>query len=216
LGWVALALLLAGLVWLLMRARLWRLEGERRRLSAMVVERTEALEAANRRLKVLAEVDELTGVANRRRLDTVLRRALADGARRHRPVAVALIDLDRFKPFNDQHGHLAGDDALKRVAGVLERVFDGDEHVVARFGGDEFVVVLPGVDREEALQRAEAARDALKRSGLDLRFSIGIAIAGIGSRMESTDMLAAADRQMYVAKQAGRDGVSVTRVDRRP
>jgi diguanylate cyclase (GGDEF)-like protein len=216
LGWVALALLLAGLVWLLMRARLWRLEGERRRLSAMVVERTEALEAANRRLKVLAEVDELTGVANRRRLDTVLRRALADGARRHRPVAVALIDLDRFKPFNDQHGHLAGDDALKQVAGVLERVFDGDEHVVARFGGDEFVVVLPGVDREEALQRAEAARDALKRSGLDLRFSIGIAIAGIGSRMESTDMLAAADRQMYVAKQAGRDGVSVTRVDRRP
>jgi diguanylate cyclase (GGDEF)-like protein len=216
LGLLLLVLVLAGLVWLLMRARVWRLEADRNRLSEMVEERTEALEAANRRLKVLAEVDELTGVANRRRLDTVLRRALADGARRHRPVAVALIDVDRFKPYNDQHGHLAGDEALKRIVGVLERIFDGDDQLVARFGGDEFVVVLPGIDRERAIQLAESARDALEHSGLALKFSIGIAIAGIGSRVESAELIDAADRQMYVAKKAGRDGVSATRVDRRP
>ena len=209
-----LGLLLALLAWLLMRARVWRLEAERERLSAMVVERTEALEAANRQLKVLAEVDELTGVANRRRLDAFLRRALAESARRHRPIAVALIDLDRFKPFNDRHGHQAGDRALRRVAEALDRVFGAEDRLVARYGGDEFVVVMPNMDRDEAVARAESARSALKKLGLDLKFSIGIAIAGIGSRPEPGELLDAADRQMYVAKKAGRDGVAVTTIER--
>jgi len=207
-------LMLAFLVWLLMRARVWRLETERERLSTMVVERTEALEAANRQLKMLAEVDDLTGVANRRRLDAFLRQAVAESARRHRPIAVALIDLDRFKPFNDRHGHLAGDRALRQVAGALDRVFGAEDRLIARFGGDEFVAVMPSVDRDKAVGLAESARAALKRLGLDLKFSIGIAIAGIGSCPEPGELIDAADRQMYVAKKAGRDGIAVTTIER--
>nr|WP_240956193.1 GGDEF domain-containing protein [Wenzhouxiangella sp. XN79A] len=182
----------------------------------MVDERTRALEAANRQLKVLAEVDDLTGVANRRRLDAFLRQALDRCRRRHRPLAVALVDLDRFKPFNDRHGHLAGDRALRSVAESLDRVFGDDERLVARFGGDEFVIVMPGVDRDEAVALAEQARSALKSLGVDLKFSIGIAVAGIGSRPEPAELVEAADRQMYVAKKAGRDGVSVTTLERAP
>lgn len=211
--WAAFGLVLMLLVWGFMRARVWRLEVERQRLSDMVDERTEALEAANRQLKTIAEVDDLTGAANRRRLDAVLRRDLEECRRRHRTMAVALIDLDRFKPFNDEYGHLAGDRALRRVAETLRGVFNEADQLVARFGGDEFVVVLPGVDRTRATELARNARSALDRCGLDLKFSIGIAVAGIGVEVDPDSLIDAADRQMYVAKKAGRDGVSVTLLD---
>lgn len=209
----AFAAALMLLVWGLMRARVWRLETDRRRLAGLVDERTEALEAANRQLKGIAEVDDLTGVANRRRLDVVLRRQLEECRRRHRTIAVALIDLDRFKPFNDQHGHLAGDRALRLVAETLRGVFSEEGQLVARFGGDEFVVVLPGVDRTRATELARNARDALDRCGPDLRFSIGIAVAGIGADVEPDTLIDAADQQMYLAKKAGQDGVEVRVLD---
>ena len=152
----------------------------------------------------LAETDALTGLGNRLRLSRRMRHLIeAD-----RPLAVLFLDLRHFKPFNDRFGHEAGDEALRWVGQRLQaQVRDGD--VVARLGGDEFVLLLDGLDDEDRLRdlaleiRASVARpmriDAA-RGALDV--NIGGAIRprhGHGER----ELLAAADRAMYAAKQAG-------------
>jgi diguanylate cyclase (GGDEF)-like protein/PAS domain S-box-containing protein len=156
-----------------------------------------------------ANFDGLTGLPNRRLLDDRLDRALAQAARRHTVLAVLYIDLDRFKPVNDVHGHGAGDDLLCQVAQRLRNALR-DEDTVARVGGDEFVAVLPDLAAGDAAARAAekiiAAVSAPYRVWehyVEISCSIGIAIFPRDAE-DSIALIEKADGALYRAKQAGR------------
>jgi diguanylate cyclase (GGDEF)-like protein len=178
-------------------------------LAKRVTERTLALEQANQRLSELALQDPLTGLANRTALQQHLDQALARCLRRGELLAVMLIDLDGFKPINDQHGHGFGDKVLAEIAGRL-RQYIRDADLPARLGGDEFVVIC------ENVQSAEDAQDMAKRllEGLDtpmyledraVRVGASIGIALTRGDDDATTMLRLADAAMYRAKADGRN-----------
>ncbi len=126
-----------------------------------MAERTSELEAANRQLARLASVDGLTGLGNRLHFDEEFRRAWSDHSRRQAPLALLLADVDEFKRYNDSYGHLAGDEALRRVAGALAASALRPGDVVARYGGEELVALLPNTDLEGARHIADRIRDAV-------------------------------------------------------
>ena len=186
-------------------------------LEQKVAERTEALQAANERLEALSTTDPLTGLANRRRLADVLdaewRRAMRPGV----PLAVAMIDIDHFKRYNDRYGHLAGDACLRRVAAALHESVRFDCDLVARYGGEEFAVVLPGADLEEAAVVAERMRAAVAglrepHAGVAhevVTVSIGVAAVVAAPDADPGRLLEAADARLYDAKRAGRNQVAL-------
>jgi two-component system, cell cycle response regulator len=161
-------------------------------------------------LEAMAYYDELTGVANRRFAVRQLH-ALLSRARRHdQELSVVLLDADRFKALNDRHGHGAGDDVLRGLADRL-RSRVREEDVVARFGGEEFLVILPDTGASGAATAAEDLREAVAaqpfavgRIALALTVSVGWATWG-GEPLER--LIARADRGLYAAKEAGRDCV---------
>jgi two-component system, cell cycle response regulator len=161
-------------------------------------------------LEAMAYYDELTGVANRRFAVRQLH-ALVSRARRHdHELSVVLLDADRFKSLNDRHGHGAGDDVLRGLADRL-RSRVREEDVVARFGGEEFLVILPDTGASGAATAAEDLREAVAaqpfpvgRIALPLTVSVGWA-TWRGEPLER--LIARADRGLYAAKEAGRDCV---------
>lgn len=164
------------------------------------------------KLRAQAIRDPLTDLFNRRYLDETFERELARAARESYPVCVLMLDIDHFKKLNDTYGHEAGDFILKALAKTLSaRNRRGD--FVCRYGGEEFVVVMPNIEVETAARRAEELRQALNslhvpygRFNLTITISIGIAsYPGNGKNRES--VLRAADRAMYAAKDAGRDHI---------
>jgi two-component system cell cycle response regulator len=170
----------------------------------------DALLEANRRLAEQALTDELTGLANRRHGVHELVRAVALATRHDHLLALVRVDVDHFKPINDTHGHEAGDKVLAEVAQRLaEAVRGGDE--LARWGGDEFVAILPDTDRAGALRAAERMRAAVAGSPIQVDgMEVGVTIS-VGwahwSGDTADDLLARADRALYQAKDAGRDTV---------
>jgi diguanylate cyclase (GGDEF)-like protein len=164
LGRIGLTAALVALLAALVRWRSAALERRTRELEQTVAERTEALaqrsrelERANLRLSQLADLDGLTGVANRRKLEAELARAWELAQAGDAPLALLLIDVDHFKRFNDAYGHLLGDERLRAISARLAR-FAGPGELLARFGGEEFVLLLPGASLEAASERAEAIR----------------------------------------------------------
>jgi diguanylate cyclase (GGDEF)-like protein len=165
-------------------------------------------------LREQAETEPLTGLGNRRRLKRALEHALARAERYREHVAVLLLDLDRFKPVNDELGHDTGDAVIVACAHALtERTRRYDE--VIRLGGDEFVVVAPVPDVLDALRLADDLREsvawragALLPEGWGLTATIGVAIYP-DSGHDPESLLRAADVALYRAKDAGRDGVMV-------
>jgi diguanylate cyclase (GGDEF)-like protein len=166
-----------------------------------VHERTRELAVANTRLRNLSYLDGLTGVANRRRFDEALEEACASGD--GEPVSLVLIDLDRFKELNDSRGHQYGDEALRSVASLLAEQADSRGGLVARFGGEEFAWLLPGVGLDEARSEAETIR-AIIREKAPVTASFGVA-SGVSPRPEA--LVAEADAALYRAKAGGRDQV---------
>ena len=159
----------------------------------------------------MARTDMLTGMVNRRHGATMLAAACAAAAGRE-SLAVVMADVDHFKRINDHHGHAAGDAVLRAVAGVMRDGIVSGETAV-RWGGEEFLLVLPDCDAAGALARAERLRLALSASPVDaggqrhgVTASLGCAILGPGETPEA--LVARADEALYAAKAAGRDRVS--------
>lgn len=169
--------------------------------------------SAERSLEELAATDSLTGLANRRQLDQVLRREWARAQRTQRPIVVLMIDVDHFRGFNERHGHHGGDEALRQVAGAIADSLLRPTDLAARYGGEEFVAVLPDTDLAGALILAERIRQgvqALPVYGGDERpvsVSIGIGVYEPGSSMGLGELMAKADEALYRAKGNGRNRV---------
>ena len=169
-------------------------------------------DAAASRMREMAYLDELTGLANRRRLlDELAHQAGRVG--QARPVCVVYFDLDHFKQVNDTHGHEFGDQVLRGVAEIASNtVRDGD--LVARLGGEEFVLVAPGTGREEAVRLAERLRVALP-AGLEttvgVRLTASFGVVELRADEPAEDVLRRVDELMYLAKAEGRDRVQAGR-----
>jgi len=194
---------------LLLANSLW--EERERRLEAVMV-RMQMLDLAeeNQRVGQAATEDPLTGLGNRRKLDTALQELTADSTA---PTCLLFIDLDRFKLVNDTFSHAVGDEVLQAVAVILQRE-SRERDVVARYGGDEFVVMLRGASLRTGTRVAERVRKAIAAHpwahiapGLDVRASVGVAEHRGGMRCDQ--LMAAADAAAYEAKQGGRDRVAV-------
>lgn len=170
------------------------------------------LREGRQQLEVLLVTDPLTGIWNRRHLMETLESETHRATRSKSPFAILMVDVDRFKKFNDTHGHIAGDEALKVVAGVLQEATREIDHV-ARYGGEEFLVVLPDTDIDGAIKAAERIRERLAERSVavgeqaaTLTVSTGVAeFPADGDSPEA--LIASADAALYQAKRRGRDRV---------
>lgn len=164
----------------------------------------------------LALHDQLTGLANRALLREHIDAALSGSERTTRPVAMMFLDLDGFKPVNDRLGHTTGDEVLREVAARLRAVVR-DSDVIGRFGGDEFIVLCPDTDDEQAATIAERLREIVEEpmpwlpTGFGVSASVGVVVhrAVPGTRPTTDHLLELADAEMYRAKNAGRNRVSL-------
>lgn len=190
-------------------ARELELRGMNAELEARVAERTAELDALNRHLAELAHQDGLTGLHNRRFADQMLATQLALNRRRGGALGVLLADVDHFKSVNDRHGHAVGDAVLQAVSASL-RATVRESDVVARWGGEEFLVILPECDHAGLLQVAEALRRAVASLNVPVAgpctISIGGAVAHDGAQT-AAGLLHAADEALYAAKREGRNRV---------
>jgi len=161
------------------------------------------------RLQRLSQVDPLTGALNRRGLDQAFPEAPPDDVLQ--PLSVAMADVDRFKLINDHYGHAIGDEVLKHVAHVLAAAVRVGDAVI-RFGGEEFLLVLPKVDLQTAWNIAERARAAVESSGVvaggvAIRATISIGVAERRGNESRDELIKRADQALYVAKDAGRNRI---------
>lgn len=168
---------------------------------------------AKKELEDLAVHDPLTGLANRRLLIEQFQREAIRQRRSGKPLSLLLLDLDHFKSINDRYGHLAGDTCLKRISAVIESRVRGAD-IVARFGGEEFIVLLPDTDEQGAIIAADnlcsavaAAEIVLPEAVVHLTVSIGVATAKPGETWDFDPLMGLADKAMYMAKRLGRNQV---------
>jgi diguanylate cyclase (GGDEF)-like protein len=206
---ICAAALVSGVGQVIARRRLARMleqQFELRRIGRYAQHQESRVGALNSELTRTARLDTVTGIGNRRALDETLAELAG-----HRLAAV-LLDLDHFKAFNDQNGHLSGDAALARVGEIL-RATVRDRDLVFRYGGEEFLILLPGGDVTGAARLAERVRDAVEldaRTGpWGLTVSAGVAVADRFNSANPTQLLRRADRALYQAKRLGRNRVVV-------
>lgn len=167
-----------------------------------------------RKSELNATTDALTGLGNRHAMEETFPRELKRCANNEQPVSLIMIDVDRFKTFNDQFGHVAGDRALSAVAHVLKNQFRTKD-LLARYGGDEFAVLLPEVAEKEALLIAERVRSAVSGKTSDgsdslirVPVEISIGVAELEAQGTYESLLRSADAALYRAKDAGRNTVA--------
>ncbi|OOG21977.1 hypothetical protein B1C78_15790 [Thioalkalivibrio denitrificans] len=190
-----------------------------RRLShsqAQLLELAGALEESNRVLQEMSVKDGLTGLANHRHFEEVLAREWARSERQDMPLSLLMVDIDHFKRHNDRYGHLAGDQCLRQLAAVLHSAVQRPADLPARFGGEEFVVVLPETGTDGAQIVAERIREMVSRLTLEacegqprphVTVSVGVATRVPRDALTPERLIAAADAALYRAKDAGRNCV---------
>ena len=170
------------------------------------------------RLKLVGLTDPLTGVNNRRYFETRFHGEISHARRHHLPLACMFLDIDKFKPINDNHGHLAGDEVLRNVASLIKLQLRSND-VIARYGGEEFVVLLPQTALLQACEIAErirttiAAQPSQPLPGKNLGVTISIGVAMLSEELAEDDrtsgqkLISSADAALYQAKENGRNRV---------
>lgn len=167
-----------------------------------------------RELEVLSFTDALTGVANRRMLDTILEIEWLNAQRSEKPLAFILLDIDYFKRYNDYYGHVQGDLCLQQVAGLLNDAVLRPRDFLARFGGEEFVLLLPETDEAAALNVASRCREAILKAQIPhagspaephLTISLGVGACSPRAGDDPTAFIEMVDQRLYQAKQKGRN-----------
>lgn len=183
-----------------------------------LVRKEQELAAANAQLALLSTTDGLTGIANRRRFDDRLAVEWLRCGRQKVPLTVVLIDIDHFKLYNDHFGHLAGDECLRRLAQLLQNTIRRADEVAARFGGEEFVLLLPDISLASAITVVQRCMDSLQAAAIAhpqsptapiLTLSMGIASVVPSHEASPDTVVKAADSALYRAKNAGRNRFDV-------
>lgn len=185
-------------------------------LELKIQQRTADLAEANRKLEALSVTDSLTQLANRRHFDQTFDQEWQRAVRQGSPLSVVMIDVDKFKAYNDHYGHLAGDECLKKVAKVMQQTLRRAGELAARYGGEEFVILLPGHDVNSALAEAQRIRSAVEALSLPHKASDTAQVVtvslGVASRMpqraeDPYGLVQQADEALYLAKHQGRNRV---------
>lgn len=167
-------------------------------------------------LEKLANIDPLTGIANRRRYEEVLRREWRVAIRKQNPISLILVDIDNFKHYNDHFGHAAGDKVLQKVANTFRDRLQRPGDLVARFGGEEFIILLPDNDRLGGMDVMERCRQAIEQMPLDdlnnpdirhITVSIGGYTCLPDTNSKPKDAIKMADDMLYMAKHQGKNRI---------
>lgn len=164
-------------------------------------------------LEELSFRDGLTGVANRRRFDAIIEIEWSNARRNRQPLSLIMLDIDYFKQYNDRYGHLEGDASLKRIARVLSSAATRARDLMARFGGEEFVLALDGLDRQAAIKVAERLRSRIELElveidALSVRYTASVGVVTSDEYgYDLIRLISAGDAAMYEAKRAGRNRV---------
>lgn len=176
------------------------------------------LEKAKEELEHLSSSDALTGLTNRRHFEAFLNTEWRMGARNRTPLSLLFLDVDDFKKYNDNYGHQAGDICLQRIAAVIKSCVHRSHDLCSRYGGEEFVVLLPDTSQESAIRIAENIRTSIERENLPhaysraashVTLSIGIATVTPQKRVNQNLLVEMADRALYGAKALGRNRIQV-------
>lgn len=178
-----------------------------------ITSKNRQIRIANRRLERYANEDYLTGLFNRRHFDELLENELRRARRQRRPLSLVMADVDFFKRYNDRYGHLAGDECLRKVAAAIQASLHRPADAAGRFGGEEFCALLPETDPAGAHAIADSIRSAIESLHLPHelnphgRVTASLGVATATSPITPADLIAAADKALYLAKESGRNTV---------
>jgi len=189
-------------------------------LTGSLRDRNRQLRDARRHLSDLANVDELTGLGNRRLVNSVLLEEINRARRNGGVLSVILLDVDFFKSYNDNYGHPAGDVVLQQLADLMQRATSRAGEVVARYGGEEFILILPGASRDSVMRTAERLQELVVGEGIPHEKSTVAEFVTVSQGLvtvqpepeddlEPMDVVKRADKALYQAKDAGRNAISV-------
>ncbi|WP_413792514.1 MULTISPECIES: sensor domain-containing diguanylate cyclase [unclassified Pseudomonas] len=204
-SWKRTALMVSGATGALCIALLW--------LTWLLRRELRRRHRAERDLAQLASIDSLTGLANRRALDVKLHQEWLRSQRSGQPLSIMMIDADHFKAYNDRHGHQGGDEALRKLAQLIDEHVRRPADLAARYGGEEFAVVVPETTTAGAFSMAQSIRQAVEQlppavpGDTPMTVSIGIATWAKGPYGDLEQLLVAADKALYQAKASGRNRV---------
>ncbi len=209
------------------RFRIRRMKTQGKRAAQLMEERfnllelrTQQLEQANQYLRRLSYLDALTGVASRRHFEETLDLEWRRASRAGTPLSLIMIDADFFKHFNDAYGHQRGDDCLILIASTLRNGLNRPGDMVARYGGDEFMILIPGTDAEGAAEMAEAMRVRVEAMEIThegspddkvVTISLGVVTAFPTRGFSAGELVAAVDEALYQAKDEGRNRLAISR-----
>ena len=186
--------------------------------TASLAERNEELLILNKQLSIIANTDSLTQVYNRTRFDVLFKEHVEHAKRRSTPLSILLVDLDDFKKVNDRFGHQAGDQVLKHAAQLIQTVV-GEDGVVARWGGEEFAVLLPYFDLTKAEAKAESLRASVAKARFEeqeIKVTTSIGMAQLNQFETASQLLKRADDALYDAKGSGRNRVIIAYYEQNP
>ncbi len=192
------------------------LQNYRSHLEDLVDERTEALKLMNKKLEEFSFQDGLTGISNRRMLDLTLSQEWDRGVREKQPLSLIMLDVDFFKQYNDQYGHIQGDECLKSIAHELSQLAKRTVDLCARYGGEEFALLFPNTNQKEAVRLAEICRKNVLKLKLPhehsticdvVSISAGVSTMVPMTGTSASTLIQSADTALYQAKNNGRNRV---------